>query len=698
MNALMRRLSFGLLLLCLVVPARAQDEKPPPITMNIASPLMISEKPFLLHRRQGRWFPIAVTLTNSGDPVKGRLTLRLTSGSGFDRPTSQFTTDIELPQTARKRIWIYGRIEREETDGLEVSFSGRGFRGLLVKGGVAPAEPGRRTLLTISDSGERLGFLSTTTGKGLTLNEETRGLDENSKEQLDANPVRALGAPHELVPDRWIGLDAVDDLMLADFPHNALSEEQLAALRGFVAAGGTLVVPGGSDWQRLAQSPLKDLWPLLPRSSSPAPASQVAFLAREYVSKRVLTPGDRLGGAPVLAQRGTIQKGAEVVVEKDGAPLIVKARNGAGLVVWTAFDPSQPPFAGWDGQAKLWAQIFQQGVAPPRVQDAAIEFVGANYNPGGGYNPNYGTVQNGPQLPTAVLRNALAAAPQLRTPPVSYIVWFLALYVFFLVPVNYAVLRYFDKREWAWITIPIIVLGFSGLSYAAALKIKGNAILTRQINIVQGSAGSGLARADAMLWLFSPRRTTYDIVSKEAHSAVGDYVGGEEDPGVVISQPDPRASMLVKDAPIKMWDWKTFVGHSVVGSGRGVALAKDKSLQNNTPFALRGAVLVDGDTIRSFGDIAAGATARAVPGRSSVSGPQRLGEIGRLSGAQQLFPTTNYGGSAQIVNALLSLALDQGRQADGKYLVAWSDQLPAALDIGENSPRAQQITLFVFRM
>ncbi|MBV9470666.1 MAG: hypothetical protein JOZ57_15615, partial [Abitibacteriaceae bacterium] len=46
-----------------------------PITMELGSPLALTEKPLALQVRQGRWFPVAVTLSNTGDPVHATLSL-----------------------------------------------------------------------------------------------------------------------------------------------------------------------------------------------------------------------------------------------------------------------------------------------------------------------------------------------------------------------------------------------------------------------------------------------------------------------------------------------------------------------------------------------------------------------------------------------------------------------------------------------
>ena len=60
-----------------VTPSATPDPKQP-IKMGLSSPFAITEKPLLVQSRWGCWIPIQVTLSNTGEPVSGRLELRLT--------------------------------------------------------------------------------------------------------------------------------------------------------------------------------------------------------------------------------------------------------------------------------------------------------------------------------------------------------------------------------------------------------------------------------------------------------------------------------------------------------------------------------------------------------------------------------------------------------------------------------------------
>jgi hypothetical protein len=705
--------AFALLfLLAFGCVAQAQNSNKRPLTFEVASPLALTEKPLALQVRKGRWFPVAITLANSGEPVQGRLTLKTTTATQRNRSATTYFADVDLPTNARKRIWLYGRIQSEDVNAFTVTFQGRGFKGMKADGLLQVASPQTRLLLTISDSDEKLSYLAGLKGAGLGLPDEvgsTPGLylppgagTQNPNLNVGAVPVRPLGAPHDLIPSRWIGLDAIDLVVLQDFPHTALTPKQIATLRGYAAGGGALLALGGANWQRLSTSPLADLWPVAPQSSGTATTADRNLLINRFARFPVMTGADRLGGAPVMVTRGNLKKGNRVLLGSKTAPLLAANDFGAGQVLFLAIDPTQPPFLGWRGLERMWPDIFRPTARPAQIASIGEKpFDEDDYRYG--YQYQYGRNQVNA---SDGLLESLKTSKQLKTPPVSAIAWFLALYVFFLVPMNYVVLRFFDRRELAWLTIPVIVVAFSVMSYAAALKIKGTAILTRQVNIIQTSDGSNLARADAMLWLFSPRKTTYDISSRDPQMALGDYLS-DNNVSVEIREPEENQAFALDGAPINMWDWRSFVGHSVADMKGGVSVAIQKDevgIANNSPFDLKGAVLVSGGSVLGFGTVEAGST--SFNGKSdgiNIANAQLVGRIRNASRLESELPGNQVGGFQTIPDKLLQTALARDwsfrdGSTPGTFIVAWSDKPFAGLTIGREDDIAQNLTLLVVRI
>jgi hypothetical protein len=382
-----------------------------------------------------------------------------------------------------------------------------------------------------------------------------------------------------------------------------------------------------------------------------------------------------------------------------------------------AVDPTQPPFLGWRGLPRLWAEIFRTTARPAQISATDAPSFDNSYGYGRGY---YGQ-SDASQSSSGSLLEALATSPQLRTPPVSFIAWFLALYVFFLVPVNYVVLCLFDRRELAWITIPIIVVVFSLVSYATALRIKGTAILTRQVNLVQGAASVNSAplrwaRTDAMLWLYSPRKTNYDISSGDAQMVVADFTSGAS-ARVGIREPEENQAFALDNAPINMWDYRAFVGHTVAdlkGGVRLLAQGRSVAIVNDTPQTLKGVVLVSHGRVWAYNTLGAGRSAVPDTKYKSRTTADSKQLAARIEQASRFDPQLNSlfasdtprkddqksvaTGFATIPSKLLALALSDTRSTPATFVVAWSAAPVSGLTIGAADAKAQNLSLLIFRV
>ena len=693
--------SLSVLTLC----ARAQTPTPTPapLQMSLASPFASTVKPLSVKGRSGKWVPLAVTLSNTGAPVVGQVQLQLAPAQGvtFEYPPNTFSTTVELPTNSSKRIWLYARLDRADVGGFDVLFSGRGFPNLSQRVPVTQPDPEQREVMVVSDSD--IGMSDTL--RALRAQALFRaGKAPTNSFGTGVNPVLPFSFGKELVPDRWIGFESADMVVLGDFPHIALSPTQIDALRGYVQGGGTLVVMGGSNAGRLSSSPLKDLWPLAPTTSVSASTGEVAALVSHYVP-RPQNGADRLGGAPVVVTRGTLSPDA---ILRDGTasqPLLAQREIGAGRVLFLSYDPSQPPFKGWSGQGNLWSDLFKRSAKVKTLETVDAEFLAssnANFS-NGGYAPppsSYGDEGGASTSLTGRLLSTLSHAEQLTMPPVSRIAWFLALYVFFLVPLNYAVLRIIDRRELAWVTIPVIVVAFSVWAYTEALSIRGRAILTRQMDVVQSSIGSKAGRVDSLFWLFSPRRTTYDISTTGQNAALCDYAtrAGGEQGNFSVSQPLDGSSFKIEGAPLRMWTDRAFASQSLGDLKQGLSLSGN-TLRNGLGVDLYGAVWVQDGGVTGLGALPNGKTLVVTRNKTKKHkvGADISGAIVNASKLDAVFDQSSRANG--IPQAALSAALGEGfgKLNSVPMLLAWGKQSVAPFSIGADNGQGRQMTLFIFR-
>ena len=109
-----------------------------------------------------------------------------------------------------------------------------------------------------------------------------------------------------------------------------------------------------------------------------------------------------------------------------------------------ALDLSSSPFNAWIGTTSFFAKLLAPGATYP-------DWMPPDMSPR--------------QLATGPISNALSNLPSLDLPSARTVVLLLAVYILLVGPVNYIVLRWRKKLHWGWVTIPLITLVFTGLSF-----------------------------------------------------------------------------------------------------------------------------------------------------------------------------------------------------------------------------------------
>ncbi len=403
------------------------------------------------------------------------------------------------------------------------------------------------------------------------------------------------------LPDRAAGYGGVRAFLLrSDAPVEGMTEAQSAALRGWVAAGGHLIVCGGPDPTRFGAALFEGLLPATVGPSSSG--GGLALTPKPLPEVRVLQPGP------------------------SGSAQIVSGPYGAGTVTLTAFDPTSAAFqtAGLSLPPVWQTLLFSQPSSAASVLDTAAS-----------REENYGAIYYGNAPP--LLSEAVMRGPSLDAPGTSVIAIFLLVYLVILVPVNYLVLKRMDRKELAWLTIPALVFLFAAGTFAVGYAAKGGSVFVNRAALVETSAGQSAAGVYSEVGLFSPHRTTYDI------SFSGDnLLAAVPNPGISYgpssgdnSQSSGAAQFLetpgavsLPGTPVNMWAMRAFDVQSTTDLGGAInsALADNigtvkGSITNHTTYALTGcAVLYAGRWVK-VGTLAPGA-ALNLPASGNASVPQ----------------------------------------------------------------------------
>jgi hypothetical protein len=500
----------------------------------------------------------------------------------------------------------------------------------------------------------------------------------------------ATSEPAE-TPDRWQGLDAADAVVLTGVSERDFRPEQLAAVREYAVAGGTVVVTGGLNWNRLTSPWFRDMLPATVTGSGTVgafPAPRGGAAAR--------------GPIPILT--ATPRPGAEVVLRSEGQPLIISGKKGAGRVVFLAFDPSLEPLRAWSGTAGVWASLLTRRPAPTLIDrvtqsESAGEYYGGvpqGYFQGGG----------------ARLADAPFAIPQLDIPAYYVVALFLLAYVIILVPVNYFFLKARDKKEYAWLTTPAIVLLFSVGAYLIGYGTKGGSTLAVRVGLLEAQANQDAGRFLFYSGIFSPRKTAYDIRFAAAAPAQDSFSNAlftepessRSDVGLILSQDDCQK---VEDFAVDMWAMRVLRADGVASLGKGFSTRVLESggrltgtVRNNTPYALEGCSLLSGGGISPVGNLAPGGTVTLNGAAGPTSGPLLAPQL-----ADQVPGDTRKARMRRAILQALSggggypyASLPAGPPQEDPRLIGWLTQPVGTLSVDGRPARDTAETLVVVHL
>lgn len=405
--------------------------------------------------RENTWVPLLINVTNNGDPIEGRLVARPERSSAL---TNTFSTPVSLPTNARQAVFMY------------VSIKGFG-RTLLVE-----LFDNQDTLVTevevpISSvfSSAQL-YVVVTNGANSALN--LNGIGPAGTESFQANWFPSN------IPDFAPALDAVDVMVFSDVDSGTLTSAQRQAISDWVLKGGHLIVTGGANWQPTAAG-LSDLLPLVPSSSGAlddlsALADFAGADSNRLRSQAIAATGDLTDDARVM-----------VATEADN-PLLVRRTLGNGTIDYLAVDPSLAPLRTWNRLPDMWLTMLTTVDARPGW---TLGFV--NAEPG---------------------NDAMEVLPGVNAlPEVMAMVGFLAAYVLLVGPVNYFVLSRLNRRELAWLTIPLLIGLFSVLAWVTGFNLRGNEVILSRLSVVQSWPDAERAELSQFIGLLAPRRANYTL-------------------------------------------------------------------------------------------------------------------------------------------------------------------------------------------
>jgi hypothetical protein len=508
------------------------------------------------HARMGSWATIEVDLQNSGPSIEGEL--RMDAGS---QSSTRFSTVVTLPTGAHQVYLLHAQ---------PPTFQRTAKVQLVVNDQVVDSVD---VAYLVHDLGQLVVGVIAERPQALVS-------------QIDLPDNQMLGMAPALIPlsipdlpTRAEGWGTLDRLVWQDTDSNLLSPEQIEALRRWIAGGGRLVIVGGSAGISTLSAFPDDLLPYQPS-------------ATVDVDPAVLTP--LLGPMPADAAAlpaigGTLASGRPLATSGDRV-VAAELGYGSGAVTMYGFDPTTPWLAESDAVTGLWTSAL-----PSRSGDGTL-------------------LQDDSQLVQAVYK-----LPNLALPPISGLLALLAGYIVVIGPINYIVLRRLDRRELAWVTMPVLVLAFAAAAFGYGALLRGTDVAVNEVAIIRGAPDATEATAQVYFGVFSPTRSTYQVDlpqgallaspmnSEQFGSGAGGFLDlvqgtGSERPSLVRDLTVGTSSLRVVRAELP-----------VAGPRMHVDLTLENSiltgtLQNASDKALQNVAVVLGSSTVVLGDIQPGTT------------------------------------------------------------------------------------------
>lgn len=535
--------------------------------------------------RDGAWVPVHVTLRNrTAVTITGNAQIA-DSGNMNNGPPQQFRSmydmQIIIPGGATKSVTLY--VPSSSLDSaLSVDFLVGGHT--VASGFDAPS--------TFTSSDVSVGALATDPAN-------TVWVKHAGTNALSVDVVPVTTQTFDPLPEALANLDVI---VLTDGATSQLTHDQIQALDQYVHRGGALVEVGGPGWQENLNGLPADLIP-----GRALGTRTVAGLSGLRTFSRDLFPG---AASPTEISVLSRPNGS-VLAQQGSLPLVVQSQVGQGQVAYLAFDPTLDPVSRWHGEGALISKLIMR-VAPRAVARALLpqQMQGGPVF-GGGQTMMFGPF--GPMDITSELSNVPAAA----LPSVVLFILLTVLYVIFLGPINYYVLRRLRRRELLWVSVPAGSLLCVAATFGVAFHLKGNTVLINSVGVIQLDGSTGPQPMSLYLGLFAPVRgdyaLTYNAPSLPAmvpsYTYYGPGPGTSNRPiGLRLQEGDQTQ---VQFPAMNMWSMRDVALHSTIRVPGGIRsqLHLDRkgyivgAVHNDTALTLQHPAIIAGRTAYKLRDM-----------------------------------------------------------------------------------------------
>ncbi|MGN0292550.1 MAG: hypothetical protein ACI4D3_00940 [Lachnospiraceae bacterium] len=251
-----------------------------------------------------------------------------------------------------------------------------------------------------------------------------------------ATNVRLVELDVDIFPEQASGIEALGYLIINSYDTSVLSDAQYNAIKGWVEQGGVLIIGTGSDYSRTLSVFQDDF---LEGSVGDAIEGTMEL---DGENSEALNYTKEQGIMEISLKNGKTLKG--VFRKTDAKSGLVWSRDyKQGHVVVTAFNLGMEPIVSWSQKSKMASLLLEKsafGYSSTRID-----------------NLSYGNVS----IDRWMLSSALDGLHDVNYPNMKLLGILFVVFILVVGPGLYLLLKAFDKREWMWLLVPVLAIGFT---------------------------------------------------------------------------------------------------------------------------------------------------------------------------------------------------------------------------------------------
>ena len=259
----------------------------------------------------------------------------------------------------------------------------------------------------------------------------------------------------KIIGENSLNIDGLDVIIINNYNMSNLKNEQYTSLSAWVNKGGTLVIGAGANDSKTINSIDSNFLNIKSKGNKEENIKVVDENLNLIISDLEVNDGIvRIGNSE--------------------SPLAYSVDKGNGEILITTFDLGLEPFISSKDSKKFITSL---------LSDAANKVFETNMN--GGYYQGYYRIS---ELTRTIPINEVVG--------VNSLIFVISAYVIIISIVIYIVLKKLNKRDFAWIAIPLASILFTLIIYFMGSKTRVNDIVLNQNNIISvDKNGMGTAKS-----------------------------------------------------------------------------------------------------------------------------------------------------------------------------------------------------------